>query len=97
LAPGINVDIDMDSFEEVDKQQSYWKLFPYMAKDFVTIADFMTVMASLWAPSGGGKVTFVPTSAAAGSLTSAYTAAAKTGGAVREEVIAGLEKITSGE
>jgi len=96
MSPLLDLEVDMEALDETNVMQAYWKLFPYIARDFLTIADFHTMMGAATAPTPAHKLIYIPTSAAAASLQAAYKAAIKTGAAARKGLITGLEKLTGG-
>jgi len=99
-------EIPMDQLQEADLRQTYFLLYKHIMSDFVHKDDLKAILAannvhtiltgsagtSPITGTGNGAATFTNfTEAAAKAKKVVYDALAKTGGAVREEVISAVE------
>jgi hypothetical protein len=108
MAPAANLpDIDMSQIQAADIQQSYWLLFDKMKDDFVHKKDLELMLKAATVNGGvqentagpivvlGARVYAPAIDTVAQVLAKTYSKLAKTGGIVREQVIEGLETLTS--
>ena len=108
MAPAANLpEIDMGMTQQADIQQSYWIMFDKMKDDFVHKKDLEQILKSALVNGGiqgnsggaivvaGATIDSAVTDVFAQALAKTYSKLAKTGGAVREEAVGGLEALTS--
>lgn len=108
MAPAANLpEVDMTMVQSVDIQQSYWLLFEKMKDDFVHKKDLDLILKAATVNGGtqgnsggavvvaGAVISAAITDTIAQATAKVYSKLAKTGAAVRQETVSGLEAITS--
>jgi hypothetical protein len=96
MAPAMDLpEINFDQMKKLDILQTYWLLFEHMKNDFVHRGDFIKALTTNICSSGVVTFPLATDSSMAQSVSTVFKGLTEAGGIVREQLLVGLEQLTS--